>query len=540
MSQRILVFGGGVPALACAMRLLRTGLAVDLLGPTEAARHPCLPQGGIVVGRDPQTLAETLAGGEAIAPADRGLAEATSSIVEQLARLGVPFARDGEQLALRRLPGWEEAEAAYVGARTASSIAWALDTELRRLVDAGADLRRFSEREIVDVVVDDRGAACGLVLFDRVSGVLEGLHGDAVVLATTGAAGSALGAAGRTFPELAVAAAYRAGAAIAGHGQPELHPTMLRHGLIPQPLSSALRAEGARFWVPKDAEEARIPRDIPPGDRDHFVEERFGKEALVDDRRLARLVRDVTETRGVYDRSLGDHRGTAYLDISHLPAGHLGPRLGGELDAIAARAPRHPHRGPFEIGAGVVGLGAALWVDSGAPERAQRTSLPGLWAVGACALAPHERARDRGPLDGMSLIAEIHGAQRAADAIAASRGQTPTPDHDAVEAARAAAEDAWQPAHAAAAPARDELVDALDDLGFDLVSSSTIRDRLVTVAEGLDGGRPARAHDRAALETIELVIAACFMKERFMKQRVQEEPSRWQRGEDGMPEEATV
>jgi succinate dehydrogenase / fumarate reductase flavoprotein subunit len=529
--SRVLVFGGGVPALATAAGLARRGVAVDLVGPTEPARYPALPEGGIQLGSVPMELARAIAGDVEPPAAVSSLAQDAAGIVERLVTEGVAFARDGEGLARRRLPGCEDADAAYVSASTASAIAWALDIELERLVTDGADLRRLPDRELVDLVTDD-GAVVGLLVFDRVARSLEGLTGSPVVLATTGAAGSLVGVGARCFPELAVSAAYRAGAYLAGSGHPRLHPTLLAHGRMPQPLSSSLRAEGARIWVPKDEEDVRIPRDIPPSDREYFAEDRFGKEALPDDERLAKLVREVTERRGVFDRQSHESRGTAYLDISHLPEGHLRPRLGEELDAIAQRAPRHPCRGPFEIRAGAVELGCGLWVDEG--ELAQKTSLPGLWAVGSSAWSPWSTS----PLDGLTLLGELHQAERAAEAIAESLDTVPATSDDVVEEAQSSLEETLvdDVSTSSIDEMADLLADALDDLAFELATASEVREHITSLAADLPiDERSIAASQRAVVESVELGLAACAMTEAAPS----EDSPRWRRGEDGSPEEVT-
>lgn len=464
--MKVLVYGGGVPALATCIALLDAGLSVDLAGPTDAAREPHLPQGGIACGHDVDAFARGLAGGDEPAPHHRALAEAARPIVEELAGWGVPFARDGAELALRRLPGWPDADAAFVGSSTVQLTAWALDLQLAR---RNADLRRLPERDLLELVRDDQGAIVGAILRDRVRGSLESVAASAVVLASGGPAGSPVGSSASSFPEVGVAAAYRAGAKLRGTGRPRLHPTLLSHGRHPQPLSSALRAEGARLWVPVDDKEVRIPRDIPKGDRDHFVQEELGEDGhFANDRLLAELVRRVTRERGVYDRVERTSRETAYLDISHLPAGHLAARVGDEIRAIAARAPRHPSEGPFEIRSGAVSLGAALAVDEDG-ELEARTSLPGLWAVGTTAW------RDLADEEGVALLAAIHHGRRAARAIALALEDASDGDEAALEHAKAALEDGLEDAPDVAAEAGElaELVDALafgDDDGDDLAA----------------------------------------------------------------------
>ena len=519
----VVVYGGGVPALATAVALLDAGLAVDLVGPTDAAREPHLPEGGMATAHDADAFARHVAGGAEPTTTHRALAESASQIVEQLASWGVPFARDGGELALRRLPGWPEADAVFVGSGTAQVVAWAFDLQLARSAENG-ELRRLPERELLELVRDDAGAVVGAVFHDRIRGSVETLAASAVVLASGNPPGSTAGGSARTFPEAAIAAAYRAGAHLRGTGRPRRHPTLLAHGRHPQPLSSALRSEGARFWVPLDDKEVRIPRDIPSSDRDYFVREELGEDGrLANDATLAELVRRVTRERGIYDRVERANKETAYLDISHLPAGHLASRVGDELRAIAARAPRDPSEGPFEVSSGAVSLGVALDVE-GDGEIEGRTTLAGLWAVGTPAW------RDVADRDGVALITAIHHGRRVAAAIATMVNGNG--DHeDALSRAQRDVEDALCETEEVVDEAV-ELAELLDALAFDEDEASNIGARLEELlAPTRREGQATDPRHRGLVAGLELGLAACKLRDRST-------PSTVRRNEDGLPEEA--
>lgn len=520
---RVLVHGGGVPAIATAIALLDAGLSVDLTGPTDAAREPHLPEGGIVYGHDTDALAQTFAAGDEPTATHRALAEVAPDIVRQLESWGVPFVRDGDELALRRLPGWAEAHAAFAGASTALVTAWALDLELTRRARKGS-LRRSPEHELVELVQNDEGAVVGAILRSRISGSIEAIPASAVVLASGCPPGSVAGTSAVGFPETVVAAAYRAGAALRGTGRPRLHPTILAHGRHPQPLSGALRAEGARFWVPVDDQEARIPRDIPTGDRDYFVREELGEEGrLEDDRVLAELVRRVTTERGVYDRVERASKGTAYLDISHLPPGHLAARVGDELRAIAARAPRDPSDGPFEVSSGAVSLGAALAVEEDG-ELEGRTSLHGLWAVGTAAW------RDLADKDGLALVAAIHHGRRAAAAIRRSLEDATPSEASALDDAVATFGDLDDAPEVDGAAA--ELAERIDALAFDDEDPDDLAPRLEALLEEVTAVGPSTdLRHRGLIAGLEIGLAACRMSGRRGVSMVE-------RNDDGLPEDA--
>lgn len=520
----VLVYGGGVPAIATALALLDAGVAVDLVGPTDAAREPHLPEGGIVCDPDGDALAHALATGGEPSASHRALADAAPVIVEELARWGVPFHRDEGELTLRRLPGWPEAGAAFVGASTALVTAWSLDLELTRRARDG-ELTRSPERELLDLVQNDDGAVVGAIVHNRISGAIEAIPAAAVVLASGAPAGCLAGASALGHPETAVLAAYRAGAHLRGDGRPRLHPTLLAHGRHPQPLSSALRAEGARFWVPVDEKEARIPRDIPKADRDYFVRDELGEDGrFEEDRVVAELVRRVTTERGVYDRAERASKGTAYLDISHLPAGHLAARVGDELAAIAARTPRDPCDGPFEVSSGAVSLGVALAVEQSG-ELEGRTSLHGLWAVGAPAW------RDLADRDGVALLAAIHHGRRAAEAIRLALEDAVDQGTAALDAARAAYDDGLCEAPEVTESAA-ELAERLDALAFGDEDGASLTPQLAELLEETRiDGVAADVRHRGLIAGIEIGLAACCLRGR-------EEAALLSRNADGLPEDA--
>ncbi|MEZ4437488.1 MAG: FAD-binding protein [Polyangiaceae bacterium] len=403
----VLVIGGGVPGLSASVALAERGVPVILMSATRAASVPHFPEGGFPLGEDIDALATAIGD----VPGARDLAAKAGAWVERLLALGVPFAREGRDLLRRRLEGHAIADAVHVDARTASQIAWALDRELMRHEAGGAKVTRRERHALVDLVVDDAGRVVGALLEQRITGKREVQAASAVVLTATGPHGAFAGPDAASHPEAAIACGLALGAS-ARVAPARLHPLLLAHGRRAQPLSSALRAEGLRLWIPEDGKEARIPRDIPPSDRDHFLERDDDPQArqplLERDEVVARQVWRA-QRRGIHDRRAGAARPHVYAEIAHLPEGHLAPKVGRELTAIAARSPRDPHAGPFEVKAGAAAFGITLEVDA-----SLATTVPGLYALTGVAA----RAGSLQPAGGVALLAALDDGERLAEALA--------------------------------------------------------------------------------------------------------------------------
>ena len=512
----VVIYGGGVAALATALELLDRGIAVDLVGPCEPTRSAELPEGGIQLSDDTTKLERDLmtCSGLAASVPLRALARSVTSIDEWLGRCGVPFALKDGQRQSRQLQGSSAASAAYVEARTADQIAWALD---RRLSEhdgkQDAALRRFEPYHLVELTKDAAGHVSGLVAQNLISMDFEIFEGSAVVLASAGC-GRLHGSASQLVSEAAVAVAARAGALLADLDRMQLHAAALSRGRGRVVLSGSLRAEGARFWVPVDNREARRGREVPKDDRDFFLEEAFPDAGnLAADDLAARAVRRIChdQERGIYDRQARRNQPLVYLDLTHLPEGHLAPRVGSEIDAIAKVSGVNPYREPIAVGATWSGSLGGLWVDHQDGDddlvdpspRNHATSLPGLYAVGDVACIFHGGCR----LGGARLLADLFGGRTTAAAVAAyAEAHTPNDDEQAGEQALDRAVERYreltdssgtEPAQAFA----DGLADALDRLAFGPDDPDGLLEAVRDLREHLDevSGDPSAQANRGAV-----------------------------------------
>lgn len=435
--RRVLVYGGGIAALMSALQLASRGLAVDLVGPAPAERWPALSEGGINTGADADRLyRETIRCGGYLAQrsAVRAMADEAAGLVRWLASIGVPFQRDDAgDLALRRLDGATEADAAFVDGQTAAQITHALAGQVARVSSSpGAEpaagaIRRRQPSALVALVLDGDGRCSGCVVHDLVSMDMVALAADAVVLATAGPE-RMFGSPSGLCPESAAAVALAAGAVFANADLVQLHPATLA---VPEGrlyvLSSTIRAETGRFWVPREAEEQRRPRDIPKSQRDYFLADAHpGFADLVPDDLAARAVGRIcwSDQRGVYDPKGRARRPAVYLDISHLPAATVDDRLGPEATACERLTGTALAEGPLEVTAGATLSLGGLWVDHAVDDDGQldhdsprnhSTSIRGLYAASGAGCLYHGGCR----LGGNGLLADLHGARLTARAVVA-------------------------------------------------------------------------------------------------------------------------
>ena len=353
----VLVVGGGIAGLWTAVKAADAGHTVELVTKAELAdgntRHA---QGGIAAALFPDDSAErhyddTIAAGAGLADpaAVRVLSDEGPARVRDLIRFGVAFDR-GESGLERGL------EAAHSRARilhaggdaTGAAIESALVATVRRRA-----VRVHEGTMLSDLLVRDGRVVGARVL--AASGAVVDLAADAVVLATGGT-----GCLYRytTNPDVAtgdgVAAAWRAGAAVADLEFVQFHPTALAAPGTPL-ISEAVRGEGA---VLRDRHGDRFMLDVDP--------------------RAELAPRDVV-ARAVWRRMAEQDGEPVLLDATALGAEFLAHRF-PSLDAACRAA-------GFEWGRDAVPVTPAAHYAMGgvATDLDGRTSLPGLWAVGETA-----------------------------------------------------------------------------------------------------------------------------------------------------------
>lgn len=294
---RAVVVGSGIAGLTAALHAARGGSEVTLVT-KDVLEHANTryAQGGIagVMFADDRIedhVRDTLVAGAGLSEPEavRVLVEEGPDRIRELIARGVAFDRDADGQYVKGL----EAAHSYPrilhagGDATGTAIELALVAAVR-----AARVRVIEHAFLLDLVVSDGRVQGVELLVDEVSDVAvrRRLDADAVVLAT-GGAGQLY--AHTTNPEVAtgdgIAAAIRAGAAVADLEFFQFHPTVLAAG-APFLISEAVRGEGAvlvddhgrRFCLDVHPDGELAPRDVVARAIGAQMERQGGRPVLLD------------------------------------------------------------------------------------------------------------------------------------------------------------------------------------------------------------------------------------------------------------------
>jgi L-aspartate oxidase len=412
----VIVVGSGIAGLTAALRLRRRVPRVLLVTKTVLdSGSTRWAQGGIAAALDPEDspaehLADTLVAGVGLCDeaAVRALVTEGPQRVRELVELGANFdLTPSGAIALTREGGHHRDRIAHAGGdATGAEISRALITALQAVRD-DPGIEVLEHALVLDLLTSEPGpdgtpTVCGVTLHVIGEGSRDGVGAAlarAVVLATGG-----IGQVFRssTNPREAtgdgVAAALRAGAAVADLEFVQFHPTVLWLGQGArgqQPLiSEAVRGEGALLldlngvrFMPAVHEMAELaPRDVV----------------------AKAIVRQLAATGS-------DH---VFLDARHLGRSFLGRRFPTIVAALAGHG--------FDPAEDLIPVAPAQHYHSGGVlvDRRGRSSRPGLYAVGECSCTGVHGANR---LASNSLLEGLVFAHRIADDISArlSAGELP-------------------------------------------------------------------------------------------------------------------
>src|SRR5262245_40594259 len=387
-SNNIIIVGGGLAGLFCALKLAPRPVTLLTGAPIGAGASSVWAQGGIAAaiaeGDTPEAHArDTIAAGAGIVDAARALAMAREAParIEDLLSHGVPFDRDlAGRLAVSREAAHTARRIVRVKGDQAGS---AIMNALAAAVASTPSIQVVAGFTAEELITAD-GRVTGLKARSRDGALLIDLPAAAVVLATGGI--GFLYAVTTNPPEArgtGLAIAARAGARIADPEFVQFHPTAIAVGRDPAPLATeALRGEGAllvnnrgeRFMtrVHRDAELA--PRDVVA--RAVFAEIAAGRGAFLDARTSI---------------------GPAFAQ--HFPSVHASCMSAG-IDPVSDLIPiapaEHYHMGGIAV------------------DERGRASLDGLWAIGETASTGVHGANR---LASNSLLEAVVFAARAAEDI---------------------------------------------------------------------------------------------------------------------------
>lgn len=409
----VVVVGGGLAGLFCALKLTPRPVTVVTAAPIGEGASSAWAQGGIAaaVGEGDSIDAhveDTIKAGAGLV--DRNIATLMAregpARVADLLRYGVPFDRDLEgHFLLSREAAHSANRIVHVkGDRAGAAIMQALVAAVRKTPSI-----RVLEGLVLDRLLTDGRYLTGIHARSAADGQAVEIPARAVVLATGG-----IGAlyAVTTNPREArgrgLAAAARAGAIIADAEFVQFHPTALDLGRDPAPLATeALRGEGAilvngrgeRFMQKLHPDAELAPRDVVA--RGVFAEIAAGRGAFLDARKIEKFA-------------------------ERFPT----------VFAACAEAGIDPSRAPMPIApAAHYHMGGVLTDAYG------RTSVDGLWAAGEVASTG---AHGANRLASNSLLEAVVFAARIAEDIG---GLLPAPQRRApVEAGPPAAKSVDTPA----------------------------------------------------------------------------------------------
>jgi succinate dehydrogenase / fumarate reductase, flavoprotein subunit len=446
----VLVVGSGLAGASAAASLAELGYNVSCFCYQDSPRraHSIAAQGGINAAKNYQNdgdsvfrlFYDTIKGGDFRAREANvyRLAEVSLAIIDQCVAQGVPFAREyGGLLANRSFGGAQVSRTFYARGQTGQQLLLGAYQALSRQVALGT-LRMQPRHEMLElIVIDDR--ARGIVTRDLVTGRVESHLADAVVLAT-GGYGNAfhLTTYAKGANATAIWRAYKQGAAFANPCFTQIHPTCIPvHGDYQSKLtlmSESLRNDG-RVWVPLRPGDPRSPREIPPAERDYYLERLYPSYGNLAPRdissRAAKRVCD--EGRGVGPAGRG-----VYLDFAEarerLGLAKLREMYGNLFEMYERITDEDPYEVPMRIYPAMHYTMGGLWVDYNL-----MSTLPGLFVLGEANFSDHGANRlgasalMQGLADGYFIVPYTLGHY-----LATMPRSSVTADHPTVRAAEAA------------------------------------------------------------------------------------------------------
>ena len=396
----ILVIGTGLAGASAAATLGELGYNVTVITYHDSPRraHSIAAQGGINATKNYhgdgdsifRLFYDTVKGGDyrSREPNVYRLAQVSSDIIDQCTAQGIPFAREyGGLLDNRSFGGAQVSRTFYARGQTGQQLLLGAYQALARQIKLGK-VKLHARTEMLEVVLHE-GRAVGVITRDLVTGEIRSHSAHAVVLATGGYANAYfLSTMAMASNATAAWRAHRKGALFANASFTQIHPTAIPQSDDTQSkltlMSESLRNDG-RIWVPKKADESRPPGQIPPEDRDYYLERKYPAFGNLVPRDVAsrNAMTVVEEGRGVGPRKNG-----VYLDFAE-SIGRLGKavieeRYGNLFEMYERITDENPYEVPMRIYPAPHYTMGGLWVDYNL-----MTTIPGLYSIGEANFSDH-------------------------------------------------------------------------------------------------------------------------------------------------------
>lgn len=396
---KIIVVGTGLAGASAAATLAQQGYEVKAITLLDSPRrsHSIAAQGGINAAKNyrndgdstARLFKDTLKGGDFRAREANvyRLAEVSNAIIDLCVAQGVPFARDyAGYLDNRSFGGVQVSRTFYARGQTGQQLLLGAYGAL--LCSAHHDnLEIMTRREMLDLIVKD-GRARGVVTRHVISGDIEAVTGDAVLLCTGGYANVFYLSTNAVHCNASAAwACHRRGAAFANPCFTQIHPTCIpQHGDLQSKLtlmSESLRNDG-RIWVPKKADD-RAPGDIPENERDYYLERMYPSFGNLVPRDIASRAAERVCNEG---RGVGTTKRAVYLDfataIREQGKKVIDEKYGNLIEMYERITAENAYQTPMRIYPAPHYTMGGLWVDYHL-----MTTIPGLFCLGEANFSDH-------------------------------------------------------------------------------------------------------------------------------------------------------
>jgi succinate dehydrogenase / fumarate reductase flavoprotein subunit len=446
----VIVVGSGLAGGAAAATLAELGYNVSCFCYQDSPRraHSIAAQGGINAAKNYRNdgdsiyrlFYDTVKGGDFRARESNvyRLAQVSVEIIDQCVAQGVPFAREyGGLLDTRSFGGAQVSRTFYARGQTGQQLLLGAYQALERQIAAGK-VAMYTRHEMLELVMID-GQARGIVVRDMVTGEIDVHLAHAVVLATGGYSNVYyLSTNAKGCNVTADWRAHRHGALFANPCFTQIHPTCIPvsgdHQSKLTLMSESLRNDG-RVWVPRQRGDGRSPDQVPPAEREYFLEERYPAFGNLVPRDVAsRAAKAVCDQ----ERGVGPGGRGVYLDfgeaIERLGLEVISSRYGNLFDMYERITGENPYKLPMRIYPAPHYTMGGLWVDYNL-----MSTIPGLFVIGEANFSDHGANRlgasalMQGLADGYFILPNTIGDYLATAALPeVSRAR---PECEAAEAA---------------------------------------------------------------------------------------------------------